>query len=59
LNCALLLGHDGKLYITPGMRARLRTSFPATAIRIVPRPSQDCRTGEGGGRQAVVLPEGL
>lgn len=56
LNCALLLGHDGKLYITPGMQARLRTDFPATAIRIVPRPTRDC--GNGGG-PPVVIPANL
>ncbi|MBN8923059.1 MAG: hypothetical protein BGP10_02690 [Rhodanobacter sp. 68-29] len=56
LNCALLLGHDGKLYLTPGMRARLHTDFPAAAIRIVPRPSTDCRTGGG---QPVVIPADL
>lgn len=59
MNCALLLGHDGKLYITPGMRARLHTSFPATMVQTIPRPSVDCRQGDASGRQAVVVPAGL
>lgn len=45
LNCALLLGHDGRLYLTPGMRDRLHTRFPAAEVQIVPRPSSECRRG--------------
>ncbi len=59
MNCALLLGHDGKLYITPGMRARLHTTFPAAMVQTIPRPSMDCRQGNGSGRRSVVLPTGL
>jgi len=59
LNCALLLGHDGKLYITPGMRARLHTTFPAGAIRVVPRPTQSCQSAGPAGGEAVVVPVDL
>lgn len=59
MNCALLLGHDGKLYITPGMRARLHTTLPAAVLRIIPRPSTDCRQGDGSAGQPVVVPTGL
>lgn len=57
LNCALLLGHDGTLYLTPGMRARLHTSVSADGMRIIPRPSSDCRRGSPS--QAVVVPSHL
>lgn len=59
LNCALLLGHDGKLYITPGMRARLHTTAPPDATRVVPRPSTGCDSGEATATHAVVLPADL
>lgn len=59
MNCALLLGHDGRLYITPGMRARLHTSVPAAMVQTISRPSVDCRQGEASRRQAVVVPAGL
>jgi len=59
LNCALLLGHDGKLYITPGMRARLHTTFPVGDIRVVPRPTQSCGSGGPADGEAVVVPTDL
>ncbi|WP_130619790.1 FAD:protein FMN transferase [Dyella amyloliquefaciens] len=59
MNCALLLGHDGKLYITPGMRARLHTSFPPAMLQIIPRPSTDCRRSGASGAPPVVIPAGI
>ncbi|MFC4527156.1 FAD:protein FMN transferase [Dyella halodurans] len=60
LSCALLLGHDGVLYITPGMLARLHGSPPAAGLLIIPQPSSDCRRGARGDRdEGVVVPEGI
>jgi thiamine biosynthesis lipoprotein len=58
MNCALLLGHDGKLYITPGMQSRLHTNFPANAVQIVPRQSLSCKHDDASGGHLVVLPFG-
>lgn len=59
LNCALLLGHDGKLYITPGMRLRLHTTFPPEGIVVVPRPGNNCGPDVTTPPHAVVLPADL
>lgn len=56
LNCALLLGHDGTLYLTPGMRNRLHVRADI-AVQIIPRPSTDCRRGLPA--RPVVLPSSL
>ncbi|WP_158543466.1 FAD:protein FMN transferase [Dyella solisilvae] len=56
MNCALLLGHDGKLYITPGMRARLHTNLPSNRVQIIPRPTQSCGPGDAAARRPVVVP---
>jgi FAD:protein FMN transferase len=58
LNCALLLGHDGVLYITPGMLGRLHMDAEAPITHTIARPASGCRSNEGQ-RQDVVLPTGF
>ncbi|WP_243038865.1 FAD:protein FMN transferase [Dyella sedimenti] len=59
LNCAVLVGHDGRIYITPGMLARLHADLPAGSLSLIPRASLDCRRGAAGPEPAAVLPAGL
>ncbi len=58
LDCALLLGHDGALYITPGMLQRLRTGTAPPIMHTIPRPTSSCRHADGR-RRDVVLPTGF
>jgi thiamine biosynthesis lipoprotein len=46
LGCAMLLGHDGILRVTSGMRLRLSASGVTTPMEVLPGPALDCQPAD-------------
>ncbi|HET6553725.1 MAG TPA: hypothetical protein VFG49_09325 [Dyella sp.] len=56
LGCALLLGHDGILRLTPGMKTRLHGIRTGLIQAVSPGPARRCRIQDGQVPEAVLPP---
>ncbi|WP_267224632.1 FAD:protein FMN transferase [Dyella silvae] len=57
LGCAMLLGHDGILRVTSGMRLRLRANGASMPMEVLPGPALDCQPAGVRPPQVVISPE--